>query len=80
MPNCGNLLTDFVSKQAMECYFRDSDFEKPGNKRSNLMRPSKMVLKDDLWRGQEHGSNTETIPHSRYLRCLCESFGTGEHS
>ncbi|KAH8895809.1 hypothetical protein GQ53DRAFT_819781 [Thozetella sp. PMI_491] len=49
-------------KGAMETYFGEEG--------------AKMVLKDELWKGQEHGSFDDTIAHSRYLRCLCERFST----
>ena len=42
---------------------------------------SKMVLKDDLWKGQEHGAAFESSPaHARFLRPLCERFSTGQKS
>lgn len=44
------------------------------------LRRSNMVLKDELWSGQEHGTVTETIAHSRYLRSLCEKFSTSTSS
>ena len=62
----------------MECYFGETPGKETGNPQNNRMRHSKMVLKDELWKGQEHGSMTENIAHSRYLRCLCENFSTGE--
>ena len=40
--------------------------------------PADMVLREEYWKGQVHGSSTETIVHSRYLRPLCDRFSTGE--
>jgi hypothetical protein len=60
----------------MERYFREPKQTAEADK--DPLRRSQMVLKDELWRGQEHGSVPETIVHSRYLRCLCEKFSTGK--
>jgi hypothetical protein len=38
----------------------------------------KRVFRHDLWRGQEYGSGSELIVHSRHLRPMCRKFSTKE--
>lgn len=44
---------------------------------SEALLKSGMVLKDELWMGQEHGASSESNAHSRFFRPLCERFSTG---
>ncbi len=37
-----------------------------------------MVLHPEHWKGQEYGSGTEAVVHSRHLRTLCDRFSTGK--
>ncbi|KAK3329955.1 hypothetical protein B0H66DRAFT_586382 [Apodospora peruviana] len=58
-------------EKAIRCYFKD------GIDDSEARMQAGMVLRKECWKGQEYGSGTETIVHTRHLRSLCDRFSTG---
>lgn len=74
----------------MNCYFRkDDNAEKPIDNTQAVDNAKKiaddarkaadMVLHPKRWKGQEYGSGTEAVVHTRHLRTLCDRFSTGKN-
>ncbi|KAK2610531.1 hypothetical protein N8I77_003954 [Diaporthe amygdali] len=60
------------AEQAIASYFNEPHPE-PGQ---DFDPSTKMVLRDDCWRGQEHGNEPHSMVHNRHLRPMCEKIST----
>ncbi|KAL1861709.1 hypothetical protein Daus18300_008678 [Diaporthe australafricana] len=60
------------AEQAIASYFNEA-YPEPG---SDFGTSTKLVLRDDCWRGQEHGNEPHSMVHNRHLRPMCEKIST----
>ncbi|KAL2283012.1 hypothetical protein FJTKL_10332 [Diaporthe vaccinii] len=60
------------AEQAIASYFNEP-YPEPGH---DFYPSTKLVLRDDCWRGQEHGNEPHSMVHNRHLRPMCEKIST----